>query len=363
MNIEDLLADESFISYCKNDNYEDILRWEAYIRENPEQQLLVETAKQAYLDLYCALALNDREEQEAMLVSRLTQSEGPHIVPMTESGGNKTGKLVSIVLKLAGSVAAVLLLGYLFLDKQEVKNTIPSKSFEATYGERKNFQLPDGSIVILNAGSHVQINGTYGISSRDIFLEGEAFFDVKHNKELPFIVHTTAMDIKALGTAFNVKAYTGEGKTETSLLRGRVEITLNQENGRKLILQPNQKIHWEKETAEIHQASTGNSKKLKDTTDHWVTPLEKTEMGDLKEVGWIDNKLIFNDDALQDIAVLLERWYGIKVEFGDDAIKHYRFTGTFEKESLEMVLDVLKESRKFHYDVVPGNITTIKIVK
>ncbi|MBZ5856918.1 FecR family protein [Flavihumibacter profundi] len=367
MKIEDLMTDESFISYCKRDSREEILRWESFIRENPDEQTLIENARERYLELFNALALSDREEQEELLINRLDQLEEPPVVQMMDYPNRNQSSLIPFLLKVVGAVAAlaVIWVGYYFLNTRNEVKTELTRSFVANYGERKNFQLPDGSIVILNAGSRMSITGNYGKTSRDIYLEGEAFFDVKHNSSMPFIVHTPAMDVKALGTAFNVKAYPGEKGTETSLLRGQVEVTLKKDNDRKIILNPNQKVHWEKITDDVKQevTVTGNRKQHNIAADPFVTKLEKTEMGDVQEVGWIENKLIFNDNALKDIAPLMERWYGIKVVFGDEETKNYRFTGTFEKENLEMVLDVLKESRSFHYNILPGNVITVKIVK
>src|SRR5690606_22571909 len=93
-------------------------------------------------------------------------------------------------------------------------------------GERKSIQLPDGTKVMLNAGSTIHIAADFNATSRQLTLVGEAFFDVVHNAEKPFIIHTGAMDIKVLGTVFNVRAYPGDKTSETSLLKGSVEVTL-----------------------------------------------------------------------------------------------------------------------------------------
>ncbi len=365
MTIEDLLTDESFINYCKKDNREDILRWESYIQDNPDQAFLIESARERYTDLFNALAFSDRQEQEDLLLSRLNQEEMPPVVHMNEHATSRNWRFFPTLFKATAAVAVVFVSVFLMLDKPKTHKIVPSRSFVANYGERKNFQLPDGSVVILNAGSSIRIDGNYGIASRDIFLEGEAFFDVKHNQGQPFIVHTPAMDVKALGTAFNVKAYPDEKGTETSLLRGSVEVTLKQDNDRKLILKPNQKVQWEKLADEKSKSGKEASSRKTGarTGDSLITALAKNEMGDLKETGWIENKLIFNDEPLQDIAIPLERWYGIEVVFADEATKNYRFTGTFEKESLKMVLDVLKESRRFKYEILPGNMMTVNIEK
>jgi len=236
-----------------------------------------------------------------------------------------------------------------------------TKTFMAACGERKGFQLPDGSVVTLNGGSKIEIKESFGVSTRDIYLEGEAFFDVKHNKDLPFIVHTPAMDVKAVGTAFNVKAYPGERITETSLVRGLVEVTLNDGN-RKMLLHPNEKVQWERPGSKVSGSSTAKTKKTDSNSDMLMEKLVTNDEGDVKEIAWKENKLIFDADSFEDIAVLLERWYGVKISIEDDAIRHYRYTYKLEKEDLRTVLNIFKEmeSRGFNYEFEDGKVNIHK---
>lgn len=358
---EDLLADESFIRYCKGDPAA-VTIWEDYIRRHPDQASSIAAARKLYTDLFIAMAFADRDEQEARLISRLYQETAP-VIPIKTVEQQKRQSLFKLIS--TGIAAAVILaIGVWFYDHQQAAPTLPDKFFLANVGERKNFQLPDGSMVLLNAGSQIRIPADYGTESRDIYLAGEAFFDVKHHDNQPFIVHTSAMDVKALGTAFNVMAYPGETKTETALVRGKVEITLKHDNDRKIILHPNEKIRWESDeplpSAQTAQAETSSATVAGSSR---VVPILKTEFGDLKETAWTENKLVFENDELEEIAIQLERWYGVKVAFGDEATRHYRFTGTFERESLQMVLDILKESKAFQYTLETGPTTTVKIVQ
>ena len=91
--------------------------------------------------------------------------------------------------------------------------------------------------------------------------------------------------------------------------------------------------------------------------------ITKTDEGDIKETAWKENKLVFTDETFTDIAVLLERWYGVKIVFADDAIRNYRFTGIFEKEELGSVLSILKESRNFKYVTIPGETIKVNLYK
>lgn len=364
MDIADLLLDESFINYCKKSSTEDVVFWETYLMENPDRRVLIEYAKENFVQLFNLLAEADRDEQEMRLKTRLDQMDSVPLVQMDGLEPKKSNNILSLLLKISG-VAAVLLAAVFFtINYYNTGNKKIAKTFLTVYGEKKNIQLPDGSVVILNAGSKIEINDSFGISTRDIYLEGEAFFDVKHDIKIPFIVHTAAMDVKALGTAFNVKAYLNEKTTETSLIRGLVEVMLKEGNNRVMLLYPNQKIEWKHPFAKvnfnskiIHKGAALNK------TDSLMKKLAVTENGDIKEIAWKENKLIFEDELFTDIAVLLERWYGAKIEFKDDTIRNYRFTGIFEKEDLTTILDFLKESRHFNYQIVSGQPLTINLSK
>ncbi len=365
MDIEDLLLDETFINYCKQSSAEDIAKWESFLQENPHHRMLVENARIRFIEIFNAISIADRDEQEAMLMARLMIVNEAPVIPLEEYQEEKKRNVFSLWLKLAAGVAVVLAAVFFVVEYNGGSKKESLRIFVSALGERKNFQLPDGSVVALNAGSKMYFKENYGISSRDIYLEGEAFFDVKHNQSLPFIVHTLAMDIKVLGTAFNVKAYPDEKITETSLLRGIVEITLKQEQNRKVMLHPNQKVKWKLRDSFADSSITAIVKKGKKlpSVDSLVQSLNKTDEGKIQETAWTENKLVFEDEEFADIAILLERWYGVKVEFSDDYIRRYRFTGVFVKEQLGTVLSFLKESRSFNYEIIPGDITTVKIFK
>src|SRR5688572_25041678 len=288
MGIEDLLSDESFINYCKKSSAVDIARWESCKEESPDHKTMIETARAGFIEMFNAMAIADREEQETRLRDRLNIVEQAPVVQMQGYQDKKTKKPYSVLLKFTAAVVALFFAGYFIVHNKSNSKKETLKSFVSAYGERKNFQLPDGSLVTLNAGSKMTINESYGIAARDIWLEGEAFFDVKHNKELPFIVHTPAMNIKALGTTFNVKAYPGEKATETSLVNGLVEVTLKEEKNRKVLLHPNQKIEWIKPGAEIcaDEPAKENMSKKEISIDRPVQNLTKTVGGDLKEIAW-----------------------------------------------------------------------------
>lgn len=366
-DIEDLLADESFVQYCKQDSPADMAKWESYLRAYPEQATLVEEAKSRFLSLFDAMAMADLTDQEELLKNRLGAADPAPVIRMQTTGKRDRGNIFPAILTITVGIAALLLLAagtYLFFAGRQSKSD--PRTFAAAYGEKKNLQLPDGSVVILNAGSKISIPDNFGVHTRDIYLKGEAFFDVKHNKALPFIVHTADMDVKALGTAFNVKAYPADKMTEASLVRGLVEVTLKKDQNQKVLLHPNQKIQWKQEREDKKGQLTGlqNDKKMIPlSTGNLIQQLTKTDSDDIKEIAWTENKLVFADESFAEIASQLERWYGVKLEFMNDEIRQYRFTGIFEKEEIAAVLSFLKESRSFNFEIEKGEMVTVKIYR
>jgi len=362
-DIEDLLSDESFINYCKGSSPEDILKWGSFLQENPDHSMLVDNVRARFIEIFNAICIADRDEQEAMLMARLMVTQEAPVIELQEGKERKGKNVFSVLLKLTAGVAVVLAAVFFIVNYNSGSKKEIQRTFVSALGERKNFQLPDGSVVALNAESKIYFKENFGISSRDIYLEGEAFFDAKHNQSLPFIVHTPAMDIKVMGTAFNVKAYPGEKTTETSLVRGIIEITLKEEKNRKVILHPNQKVQWETKQVDTNSSVAGILKEAKNVPlfDSLVQSLTKTDHGEIKETAWTENKLVFENEEFADIAILLERWYRVKLEFSDDYIRRYRFTGVFVKEQLGTVLSFLKESRSFNYEITSGDTTKVKI--
>ncbi|HEX6846694.1 MAG TPA: FecR family protein, partial [Chitinophagaceae bacterium] len=134
---------------------------------------------------------------------------------------------------------------YLFTQTSDAK--LPPEqaisSIVTKNGNRSKVVLPDGSHVWLNAGSSLDYNiSVFNKNSREVTLNGEAYFDVTKNPEKPFIIHTKKMDIKVIGTAFNIRSYNDEKTAEASLIKGTLEVTLKDRNGQKVLLNPNEKI-------------------------------------------------------------------------------------------------------------------------
>ncbi len=257
------------------------------------------------------------------------------------------------------SYAAVLLIGIflsLFIRNIFLKNdNLRESSFNEIYiplGSKSKITLSDGTYVWLNAGSTLKYPGRFEESRRDIYLEGEAYFDVAHDENRPFYVNTSELHIKVLGTQFNVKSYPEDRTVETTLISGVIEIEARQSNKRQnkqLRLEPNQKATFMKSTSQLTLQNINHPDKLK------PQPVGKIEVENQINTeiitSWKDNKLVFSRERFEDIVIRLERWYNVQIILEDESVKDYRYTGTFENETLEQALAALKIASPFEYTI------------
>jgi ferric-dicitrate binding protein FerR (iron transport regulator) len=357
--VEDFLKDESFISYCLRSNEQDIRYWETFIAENPGKRELVEEAVHEYRLLFTALANADVKEQLDDFKKKVEGNEQAPVVELNTIPVRRRWFTWQLGAALAAAVMIMIAGSYLY-HKSPTAPSSPAAAIQYTckQGERKSFQFPDGTQVMLNAASEISLNNNYGKNTREVFLKGEAFFEVQHNVAVPFIVHTASMDVKAVGTAFNVKSYSNEGKTETVLIRGLVEVTLKKDNNRRLLLHPDEKIMWV-ENKTVNDAGGPVSAK-NNSTQPAIKPVTKLDNGNIKEVAWIQNDLAFDDEPFEEIAAQLSRWYNVNIQFASEDIKQYHFTATFKKEKIEQVLNILKASKKFNYRFEGANTIIIE---
>lgn len=217
-------------------------------------------------------------------------------------------------------------------------------------------QLPDGSSVWLNASSNLTYDKDFGKSLREVNLTGEAFFNVAKDPSRPFIIHTKVIDVKVLGTEFNVKAYPNDSYTETSLIRGTVEVTVKNRSGEKLHLIPNEKIRIPNSIPDEPEKTALVKPKA------FILPQPLTyDQADntVIETSWMQNKLVFQEnETFREVAIKMERWYGVQISFASENVAQMRPFGSFTNETITQALDELRESLRFSYKI-SGNYITI----
>ena len=268
------------------------------------------------------------------------------------------------------SIAFILIAGGIYLLQSgktstgviaelQSKNQISTKN-----GSKTSLVLPDGTKVWLNAGSQLDYDKNYGNKLREVSLVGEAYFDVVKNAERPFLIHTRKMDIKVLGTAFNVKCYPGEKTTETSLIRGSIEVTLK-DRQEKIMLKPNEKLVINNnddlpvksnKPDGVKSASVSVEKPLISLGHLTFYPVDSTVI----ETAWVQNRLVFSGDNFEEVALKMERWYNVRIRFNDEKLKNEPLTGNFEKETVGEAFKALQLATPFSFTIKNDEIVVSK---
>lgn len=231
--------------------------------------------------------------------------------------------------------------------------------FEVPYGSKSNLRLPDGSQVILNAGSKLTISEGFGKTHRNLNLVGEGYFKVSRNKALPFLVHAGKIDVKALGTEFNVKAYPEDKVIETILIEGSVEVNKKTNNGsasKSLLLKPKQTLVYNKESDDIRVSITVNKAASAEEVELPESPAPKiaytkTDIDPVIYTTWKEVQWNIYRKNLSDLAIELERKYDVTIRFESEALKNIKFTGTLKDESLEQVLSAMRIAAPIEYKI------------
>lgn len=263
-----------------------------------------------------------------------------------------------IYMAFAASVIGIAV--FLFLYKPFVNPHKSSFSEVSTrLGSKSKLVLPDGSVVWLNAGSKLTYDKNFGNGNRSVTLNGEAFFDVVKMPDLPFVIQTKAIQIKVLGTAFNVRSYEDEPTTQTSLIRGKVQITINKRPDEVFFLKPNQKLVVANEPAAANKTEEKHiDKKIPLVSLEQLTYVPRDSS--IVETSWKENKLVFQDESFYELAKKLEKWYDVKLSFSDPEIETIRLSGTFEKETITQALEALQITADFHFTINQNNIIITK---
>jgi transmembrane sensor len=227
-------------------------------------------------------------------------------------------------------------------------------------GSRTHLTLPDGTLVWLNAGSRLSYGKNFNTTTREVNLTGEAFFDVAHNTQKPFLIHTARIDVQVLGTSFNVKSYPSDRTTEATLIRGSIEVLIRDRRRERIVLRPDEKLVVANDTSTLQRLNPGKyiPAGIGNPDVAIRKPTYEQKTGAIIETSWVDNKLTFQEETFRDLARQMERWYGVTIEFEDPALADLQFTGSFKEETIGQALDALKYTAKFNYQI-EGNLITI----
>ena len=203
-------------------------------------------------------------------------------------------------------------------------------------GGRYIVTLADGTDVWLNAGSSLKYPVAFTDSTREVFLTGEAYFDVTHNNK-PFIVNSGAMDVRVLGTTFNIAAYEDEEVMKATLVEGSVRITSSNDGASKT-LTPNDQA--------IIKKSVGT--------------MEVKEVNTAQYTSWVQGKLEFNNENMEVVMKRLARWYDFKYQFKNEEAKHFHFTARINNnQSISSILEMLEMTTNVKFEISDNSIIVL----
>ncbi|WP_215926633.1 FecR family protein [Winogradskyella psychrotolerans] len=267
-----------------------------------EIELTLDHELKATFDNYKLIWDNYPESLKAYEAQKDLQLESQNILRTQRSKPN-------VIRRVAYSLAACVLLfiafGY-FSHSDELSYT---NQVTTSKGQRQTVYLPDSSLVILNASSEIQYNSDFNIK-RQVYVKGEAYFDVTHNKEIPFVVHTEDLNITVLGTAFNVN--TVLDNKSVSLERGKVNVLIKKSQN-SLNLLPREELIYNTKTSDV----------------------TKRNFNVTKTLAWKDNMLILDNLIFKDALYKINNFYGVSFKITDEEINQKRLTGAFKEQDLE----------------------------
>lgn len=266
----------------------------------------------------------------------------------------------------ASFIAAITLLYWLSGSSQQnlpIASEKPANEITVGHGSRTRIQLPDGSQVWINSGSTLTYENFYKSNTREVQLNGEAYFDVVKDPEHPFIVHTSGIDIKVLGTAFNVKAYKSESSIEATLIHGSIEvINKNRPGTPKIMLKPHEKLVYNKYPVSDTRDQRADIKPAEpDAYSITIKPLSKDiPDSNIVETAWVYNKLSFEDERFEDLAGKMEKWYNLKILIEGEKLKDHKISGSFVNETPEEALKELQFLIPFNYTIKNNEVKIMR---
>lgn len=335
---DDFVVNESFQSFHFNLKEEDVIFWKDWIKNHPEKREEIAEA-QKFLSVMSTAYQNNPTDKSNGNYQRIrevlvTASAENGYKQKYNSAGDNTWhywkRLAAVFLLIAISVVA-----YFYFNTNEPQYIVKTN----IGGQKSTIILNDGSKVTLNSESTLRYPEEFNGSTRELVLEGEAFFEVAKDESRPFVVRNGSIKTTALGTSFNISAFPDDSLVQVALVTGSVKVSeyLPGETKEPVFLHPGEAAFYNKSKKSLAKA-VFNAKEI---------------------LSWKEGILYFKDAKFAEIKERLGRWYGVEVETigKEPQVKH--FTGSFENERLVNVLELLSYSRDFRYTISGHKVTII----
>ena len=323
-SVEELLASQEFKEWVLNPNPNSDEFWAKWMESHPEQRENILRARELLLSFrHLEAEPVSREERGEILKSILSDK---NVRPLRSP--NYWARLYGVAAAITLVLAACI---YFFVTSPsphaDSASEIVQVVKENPKGQKTKIRLPDGTMVWLNSESRLQYPATFG-SERAIILIGEAFFEVAEDQSRPFKVFSRGIVTTALGTSFNVRAFQNDPKVSIGLVTGKVSLEIEQSpNGSKRFMSHGEMAVFD--------------------TEHQVVNISK--YNNLNFMKWTQQTIVFKQASLAEIKEKLERWYGVEIHIEGNRKSVYQYTGEFQNESLERVLERLAYAENFSF--------------
>ncbi|TDB65330.1 FecR family protein [Arundinibacter roseus] len=339
----DFVLDDDFVNWIRHKNPELDTRWNTWLIQHPEQRVEVEKARHLLMSMSFRteeIDMNVVQQQWEVVKEKIADLE-------PESASEEEDIPIRYFpgwLRVAA--AALVLLSGLWIGKNYLPFFHPSSTLltqkEAPNGQQVTVTLTDGTVIQLNAGSTLSYPEKFEKDRREVRLKGEAYFEVAPNAHAPFFIYTEDIRVKVIGTKFTVKAYPENQEVKVAVVEGKVAVNSNQKEDTEST-ETNEVFLTRNEMATLEK----QNKALK------VSSFDQTDM-----LGWKDGILYFEKASFPQIVNQLEKWYGVEVtvQQGVKVDSTWRFSGKFEKKSIDYILDVCRYPERFSYEVLDNKV-------
>jgi transmembrane sensor len=336
-----LISNRDFVLWVNHPNEEREIFWQNWSKSNADAQVEILKAREFIRRLQFKDDFLTPAETDEML-GKVLSKDSSHYYERRKSDVDFSG----LVQKQWIRVAAILIISFLVgvsieriypeLPIEPTVVEVPVRTLENPRGVKSAFTLPDGTEVHLNYESSLTFPHYFHGPERRVTLRGEAFFDVAHQDSVPFIVLAEGMEIKVLGTSFNVVASESEYQTRVSLVRGKVLVNfLNQHTVlEKQMLSPGHQIHLDQRSGEFS-----------------IAPFQVEQI-----IGWKDGIMLFKDASMQEFIDRLEKWYGVNIQVFGRPNMPWKINARYDNEMLEDILLGLKFVYNIDYQIKGKNI-------
>ncbi|OFX76865.1 MAG: hypothetical protein A2X12_00410 [Bacteroidetes bacterium GWE2_29_8] len=315
---------------------DDALRVETWINHSDENRAIFYSYQKTWKELGDVNPVPDFFNAEMAwdkISARINEAEIKGKVKEVSISSKKQKYNYTALLRIAAVLIPAVLIIYYFINTnhgvETAKNVIKVEKTErlvvAATNKIVREKLPDGTKITINRKSKLTYPEKFNDVVREVTLEGEAFFDVKHDESKPFIIHTDDVNVRVLGTSFNVSSYSEENEVVVYVKTGKVLvyfIDFNTNDSNSVVLLPGNKGIF--------------NKKLR--------KFKKTKSSEDESMLWMSKQLVFSKTDLSEVFDVLEKYYRVKIKATNKEIKKCRLSATFKEQTVETVLDVIAKS-------------------